>query len=234
MLGEHHANEKHHQWHSKIIAFLAGQDKQWQIGMEVFPRSKQHILNKWINKEIDEHTFIKELNWQETWSFPYDYYKPIFDLARENNIPLVALNVDRKLIQKTGKIGWKNVPKTEREGISNPTPPSKSYIRRLAVSFQRHNTQPIGDKQKQQFSRFVQQQLLWDRAMAEGITKALRNSPDRQMVAIIGSWHLIGREGVPFQLEALNVNDYFIAIPWDDHLLCDEVTDHFSDILYTP
>ena len=217
-----------------VIEQLTLNDANWQIGLEVFPRSRQALLDRWINKDIDEKNFIKQLNWDDAWSFPYEYYRPIFLLAREKSIPLVALNIERSLIRKTGKIGWENVPEKDREGITNPARPSKTYIQRLAVSFQRHNTQPIGDKQKQQFLRFLQQQLLWDRAMAQGIQQALKTQPGKRMISIIGSWHLIAKEGVPSQLEALNNPDYFIAIPWDDHLTCDEINTHFSDILYTP
>ncbi|MDH5216433.1 MAG: ChaN family lipoprotein [Gammaproteobacteria bacterium] len=234
LLGEHHGNEQHHQWHQSVIEQLTINDNRWQIGLEVFPRSRQKILDRWINKEIDEADFIKQLEWDEAWSFPYEYYRPIFLLAREKSLPLIALNVDRSLIRKTGKLGWENIPTEEREGISDPAAPSRAYIKRLAISFQRHNTQPIGDTQKQQFRRFIQQQLLWDRAMAEGIDEARKKHPDRRMISIIGSWHLIAKEGVPSQLEALNNPDYFIAIPWDDHLMCDEVSDHFADVLYSP
>lgn len=232
-LGEHHANEQHHQWQLEVLQKIT-QQGQWALGLESFPRRQQKTLDEWINKTISYDEFIRKVGWDDFWSFPSELYRPILELARERNIPLIALNVDRELIRKTGHMGWENIPGNEREGVNNPNPPDKAYVRRLAISFQKHNTHEIGDETKQHFRRFVEQQLLWDTAMAQAINDAHQAYPDRQIVSIIGSWHLIEKLGVPYQLKSLWQQQSYVAIPWDENLNCHEITGEYADVIYTP
>ncbi|MDH5544106.1 MAG: ChaN family lipoprotein [Gammaproteobacteria bacterium] len=232
-LGEHHTNESHHLWHAELLERLL-QNGNWAIGLEAFPRSSQALLDRWIRGDIDEANLRKNTNWDAVWSFPFDYYLPVLYLAQRYKSPLIALNVERELVRATRVDGWKNVPQNQREGVDDPEIPGKDYLQKLAASFQRHNTQAIGPEQKQQFQRFVEQQLLWDRAMARAVGDYRKTHPTVNILSIVGSWHLIDFHGVPFQLNSLGYSDATVLIPWDNHLNCSDLNKNFSTYIYTP
>ena len=231
LLGEHHENALHHQWQLSILKKLYVKNPQMVIGLEMFPRRMQPLLDKWINKSINQADFIKESEWDDIWAFDFNYYRPLLIFAQNNQIPLVAINVDKSLLKMVGKHGWDGIPKQHRLGISDPAKPSKPYVRQLAISFQGHYSDP-SKISKKAFLRFVQQQLLWDRAMAEAISTARQTNPGKQIVGIVGSWHIINGHGIPYQLKSLGVEKTITLVPWSEHLDCDSVNPKFADAIF--
>jgi uncharacterized iron-regulated protein len=239
LLGEHHDNVQHHRWQLQVIKDLYAIRKDLALGFEMFPRRLQPVLNQWVEELITEEEFLGLINWDSLWSFDIGYYLPIFRFAQKNHIPMYALNVDRELIELVRSRGWDAVPEQEREGLSDPAPPSREYLQKLAASFLRHNPADLegdqdrsGQQQGEKFFRFVQGQLLWDRAMAEGIAPNVRNKDSRLFVALMGSWHIVDRQGVPHQLEDLGVYDTVVLVPWDVHFDCAQVNPKFADAIF--
>jgi len=230
-LGEHHENLRHHQWQLALLKKLHEKNPNIIIGLEMFPRRVQPVLDQWIKKRINSSEFIKASEWDDIWSTDFTLYLPILAFAREKQIPLVAINVDRSLLKMVGKLGWHNIPKQHRRGIGDPAKPSKAYVRQLAISFQGHYSDP-SKATKQAFLRFVQQQLLWDRAMAEAIASAKQKNPDKQLINIVGSWHIIDGHGIPYQLKSLGIDKTLSLVPWSEHLSCTSVTKQFADAIF--
>ena len=229
LLGEHHENSAHHRWQLEIIKSLHKKQPNMAIGLEMFPRYLQHLLDDWLSRKIDNDTFINLSQWNEIWSVDFNEYRPIFEYARDNSIPLVAINVQKQLLQMVREVGWQNIPEDHRQGISDPAKPSKHYLTQLAVSFQRHFTDP-SQIDKRAFARFVEQQQLWDRVMAESLAE---NHPKYPLVVgLMGSWHIINGFGVPHQLKDLKQNQVVSYVPWDQHLDCHALTDQFASAIY--
>ncbi len=231
LLGEHHENAEHHKWQLALLKSLYKNNPRLVIGLEMFPRRMQPLLDQWISKKINQDEFIKKSEWDDIWSFDFDYYLPLLSFARDKQIPLVAINVDRALLKMTGKHGWDNIPKQHRLGISDPAKPAKAYVKQLAVSFSGHYSDPSRIT-KTAFLRFVQQQLLWDRAMAEALASAKQANPHKQIVGIVGSWHIINGHGIPHQLRSLGVDKTLTLVPWSEHLKCDGINPLFADAIF--
>jgi len=231
LLGEHHANAGHHLWQLDLLKKLHANNPNMLIGLEMFPRRMQPLLDKWVNKTIDQAGFVEKSEWDKIWAFDFNHYLPLFAFARDNQIPLVGINVDKSLLKMTGKHGWDNIPEKHRLGISDPEKPSEPYVRELAISFQGHYTDPSRISKKA-FLRFVQQQLLWDRAMAEALATTRKNNQDKQIIGIVGSWHIINGHGIPHQLKSLGVKEMLTLVPWDEHLSCDSVNPKFADAIF--
>lgn len=229
LLGEHHENSAHHQWQLKVLNEMYNKQPNMAIGLEMFPQYLQHVLDEWVNNKIDKETFIQRSQWNEIWAYDFNDYLPLFEFARDKKIPLIAINIQKALLKMSRDVGWKNIPIDHRQGITDPAQPSKNYLRQLAVSFRRHY-EPNSKIDKQAFSRFVEQQLLWDRAMAQGLAKNKTNYP--LIVGILGSWHLINGFGVPHQLQDLGQNDIVSYVPWDEHLDCESISDQFADAIF--
>ena len=107
-IGEIHGTPSIHLLQLEIIKHLHQRGKQVAVALEAFPDSKQEIFNEWIGGKLDEYAFEKI--YKETWAVPYAYYKGILEYAREEHIPLVAINADNALIGAVSKYGLREIP----------------------------------------------------------------------------------------------------------------------------
>ena len=114
LLGESHASVDHHRWQLYTLAALHGRAEKIVIGFEAFPRRLQPVLENWVAGKLSAEAFLKESEWRRVWGFDPALYMPLFQFARLNRIPMIALNVERKLVSRVGKHGWASVPILER------------------------------------------------------------------------------------------------------------------------
>ncbi|MBL4692539.1 MAG: ChaN family lipoprotein [Magnetovibrio sp.] len=223
LLAETHTNFDHHRWQLQTLAQLHAARPDMILGLESFPRRVQPILDQWVAGTLSQKEFLKQSDWNSVWKFDAKLYMGLFNFARLNRVPMLALNVDKSLTRNVSKLGWDKVPQKDRLGISDPTPPSKAYLNMLAQVYNLHdrnkdNTQlPTLDDPS--FASFVGVQVTWDVAMADALAKSLRSAQQHgrspQLVAIIGRGHLQYGYGVPHQLAAMNVQNIQVLSPWD-------------------
>ncbi len=230
LLGEHHDRADHHRWQLQTIAALAARRPAVVLGFEMFPRRAQPVLERWVAGQIDSDTLLRDTDWAHVWGFPPTLYLPLFQFARLNRVPMRALNVDRGLVARVGREGWAAVPVGEREGISDPAPATTAYETALAHALAAHAGQASGDPAARR--RFVEAQLTWDRALAEGIADAARAHPDALVIGVLGSGHLERGHGVPHQLAGLGLRDVTVLLPWDSTRSCAELVPDLADAVF--
>lgn len=259
LLGEMHTSAEHHRWQLHTLSALYSRTDRMVIGFEAFPRRVQPVLDQWVDGKLDRKAFLKAADWRTVWGFNADLYMPLFDFARMNRIPMVALNVERKLVSRVGKEGWDKIPKTEREGVGDPSPASADYRKMLAgVYLKKQQLKAMtrahgggGEKKKAEtteakapktiedvlklpeFKHFVEAQLTWDRAMAEALAKAKTDHPGALIVGVMGSGHLASFHGVPHQLSDLGIADKRVLVPVSPTRACDFIGTGHTDVIYT-
>ena len=238
LLGEHHDNLEHHRWQLQMITGLHTLNSDIVLGFEMFPRKAQPVLDRWIRGELTEQQFLEQVDWATYWTFDASLYLPLFNYARMNHIPIYALNIERSLIRQVGQQGWANIGADQREGISDPKPASQGYRQMLAGVFMQHGenhsetpSEALVAKAMAMpgFSRFVESQLVWDRAMAEAIASGVSKHPQAQFLAVLGSGHMMYRYGVPEQLKALDMPIPSVMVPWDTEFECEYIQADFAD-----
>lgn len=202
LLGEVHDDPEHHAWQLRVASALHARGRPLVIGVEMLPRSAQPALDRWVAGASSEAEFLQAVRWTETWGHDPELYLPLFRFARDRRIPMLALNVDRGLIAKVGRVGWQAVPVAEREGVGDPAPPAEAYRRSLAEVFADHGGPP-GGGDPGRLERFVQAQTTWDRAMAEAIAAGSAARPTAVIAGIVGRGHIEHGWGIPHQLEGL-------------------------------
>ena len=183
-------------WQLHTVAALHGRGGNVVIGFEAFPRRLQSVLDDWVAGKLTDEAFLKASEWRQVWGYDAALYMPLFQFARLNRIPMIALNVERTLVAQVGQKGWEAVPVSEREGLSDPAPARLAYQRELAHVYLMKKTMPPGARSlsavqgaslpepdeaavteavtQPEFKRFVEAQLTWDRAMAEALAGAKR------------------------------------------------------------
>jgi uncharacterized iron-regulated protein len=237
LLGEYHDNDDHHRWQLQTLAALQALQPNMVIGFEMFPRHVQAVLDRWVSGKLTEKQFLEQSEWGKIWNLPAELYMPLFQFARINRIPMVALNVDQKLSKAIAEKGWDAVPEVEREGVGRPAPPSGAY-RDLLFEIHRQHVSAGGKdsmkslKSDSTFRHFVESQTTWDRAMAEALARQRTTADKPLVVGIMGSAHIRFGYGVPHQLRALGIKDVgtLLALPADED--CKDVGAGLADAVF--
>lgn len=226
LLGETHTNFDHHLWQLQTIAQIHGHNPNMILGFEAFSTDVQDVLDNWVAGNLSKKDFLTQSKWNEFWRFDSNLYMPIFNFARINNVPMVALNINRSLIKKVSSGGWESVKKADRHGITNPATPSAGYMKILKDVYEQHDKEKdkhgkeIKNQNSDDFDRFVDVQLTWDRAFAQNIASSLNENSGSVMVNIIGRGHIDYGFGVQSQLSSLGVSDVIALSPWDSFEDC--------------
>jgi uncharacterized iron-regulated protein len=249
LLGEEHGNAEHHRWQLHTLAALYGRKADMVLGFEMFPRRVQPALDRWVRGELDVESFLEAADWKKVWTFDPELYLPLFHFARQNRIPMVALNVERSLVARVGREGWAAVPGDEREGVSDPKPASRAYRESLArvyaakqalgLTGEDAQTEEDGAApdlsaimEREDFARFVEAQLTWDRAMAEALAAAARRAPDALIVGVVGRGHAEHGYSVPSQLADLGLEDSAVLLPVSATALCEPESEYLADAVF--
>lgn len=138
MLGETHPNVEHHRWQLAMISALHGRRPNIVLGFEAFPRAVQPVLDRWVAGELSEDAFLEATGWSRNWGFDPELYLPMFHFARLNQVPIVALNIERDFVSRIRDEGLDSIPEGERRGIIEPRAPSEAYLESLSEVFGQH------------------------------------------------------------------------------------------------
>jgi uncharacterized iron-regulated protein len=192
-VGETHTRYDHHLVQLEIIRRLHALHPDLAIGMEFFQQPFQQHLDDYINGDLDEREMLRRTEYYDRWRYDYRLYAPVLRYAREQGIPLVALNLATELTQKVSRTGLDSLSEAERAQLPNDIDRSdKAYAQRLEDVFKQH---PEG--QAPNFEQFLTAQLLWDEGMAQRIVDYLTAHPATYMVVLAGSGHLAYGSGIP-------------------------------------
>jgi uncharacterized iron-regulated protein len=241
LLGEQHDLEDHHRWQLQVISALHAQRPDMVIGFEMFPRRVQNVLDRWVAGQLTTQAFLAQAEWDQVWSFPPQIYLPLFEFARINRIPMVALNIERKLTRAISEKGWHSIPVAEREGVGRAASPPQAYREFLQgmhlahLSTRRHAQAAQPAETASRFENFLDAQITWDRAMAEALAKRVTvpDSPRRPLVVgVMGSGHLRHGHGVPHQLRDLGVQRIFTLLPVSTATECQDFQAGLADAVF--
>ncbi len=193
-IGESHDQLEHHQIQVTILQDLLARGKEVAIGMEMFERTQQPVLDRWSQGRLTEETFLKEVQWEKTWSMDYQLYRPILEVAKSHRLKVVGLNVERNLVRKVAKHGREHLPPEERAKLPEMGPIDEGYLTYLKKIFRDHEGGTA-----ETFDRFYQAQSLWDEGMAETLSHFLRSTEGvpQIVVVIAGSGHIAFDFGIP-------------------------------------
>ncbi len=194
-IGEGHTNYEDHMLQLEIIRAMYEHDPRLAIGMEMFSRSSQAVLDRYLAGELDEKSFLKESHYFKTWRFDYRLYRNIINFARHNHLPVIALNLEKDIVSRVFKGGGPGSLDSEQ---TSSLPPDRNldepgYRERIASAYMMH----AGQNHSGDFSSFLQAQALWDETMAETIAEYMLTHPDERMAIIAGRGHVDKKNAIP-------------------------------------
>jgi len=209
-VGERHTNYEDHKVQLEVIMSLHKQGRRFAIGMEMFQRPFQHVLDGYIAGTIDEKEFLKDTEYFERWKFDYNLYKEIIEFAKAENIPVIALNLRSEIIDTVSKGGIDALTEEEKKELPEDMDMTdEDYRERLRKIFLQHEQSGSRD-----FGNFVQSQILWDETMAHTINQYLGDNPGSQIVVLAGTGHIVYDSGIPQRVFRLNKKEYVTLVPY--------------------
>lgn len=207
-VGEEHTRYDHHLNQLEIIKRLHDLDPNMAIGVEYFQQPFQQQVDDYIAGRISENEFLRATEYFQRWGYDYRLYAPIFRYAREQRIPVRALNVPTALVSTVAKVGIAGLAEKQRAYLpQNIERADEDYRNRLRDAFEAHP----GAK-PEAFNHFVEAQLVWDEGMAESAATYLNANKSRRLVILAGAGHVVFGAGIPKRLARRTNATYAIVL----------------------
>jgi len=224
-LGELHDRAYDHRAQLEILRELHARSPNIAIAMEMFYRPFQGAIDAYLAGDIDEAELVERTEYETRWGYPWELYAPILRFARDRGIPVIAANVPIEITRQVAAGGLDSLGPNDLQyapPIDEIDLSDADYRAALYDIFQMHARMGAGhaatggeesgaeESESEEsesgepehgnddgFDRFFAAQVLWDETIAESIAIALRDDPDRQVIAILGRGHVAYDFGVP-------------------------------------
>ena len=220
-IGERHDRFAHHINQLQIIKKMHNAGYKLAVGMEMFQKPFQQVVNDYLAGRIDEREFLQKTEYFSRWRYDYNLYKPIIDYIKQQNLPLVALNIQGDISRKVAREGIYNLSDKEKKQLPRSINFSNErYRRNLNEVFPLHK----GQAELKDFSFFLQAQILWDEAMAESAQQFLTGNPESKLVILAGNGHIIHKYGIPERLYRRNHEPFTVVV--QDEEIEDGIADY--------
>ncbi|MDV3347518.1 iron-regulated protein [Leptolyngbyaceae cyanobacterium CCMR0082] len=200
-LGETHTDKADHVAQLEIIKAMHGANGDIAIGLEMFQRPFQSVLDQYIAGQITEAELVEQSEYETRWGFDWELYAPIIRYAQSNQIPLIALNTPREITRKVARQGLASLTGddlTYIPPIDDIDTSDENYQAMVAQVFGHHgghgNSGPS-------FENFFAAQVLWDETMAETIADYVTTAPDTQVIVLAGEGHVVFGFGIPSRVQ---------------------------------
>lgn len=189
-LGEKHTAVDHHAIQLKIIKNLLLKYPDTVVGMEMFDRTYQPILDRWSAGELDEQDFLEKVHWYANWKFDFTLYKEILLFVKANHVKLVGLNLPAHLPSKIAVGGIANLSQEDKKHIAEHIDITNTRHREYVEKIFRHHKL----RGRENFDYFYAAQCAWEDTMAESIAHYENHD---KIIVLAGNGHIIKKFGVP-------------------------------------
>ena len=205
-IGERHTSYGDHKAELDVIMSLHKKGRKIAVGMEMFQRPFQKVIDQYLSGAIGERDMLKRTEYFKRWGYDYHLYREILEFAKAKGIPVVALNLRSEIIDKVSAGGIDALSEKERKEIPQDMDMSDAdYRTRMRSIFESH---PPGGT----FENFYQSQILWDETMAHSAADFLKEQPGYQLVVLAGAEHIMYDSGIPRRLKRITGRDYTTLI----------------------
>ncbi|GAB4248035.1 ChaN family lipoprotein [Deferrisoma sp.] len=195
-VGETHDNVFDHEVELRILKGLTERfPGRVALGLEMLRRPYQEGVDRFLAGEMGEREFVREV-WAKSWgpqSWPY--YREILLYARENRIPVLALNAGRDLTRAAVRVDeLEDLDPELRDRLPKDLDLDDPYHRAFIQGiFGGHS------KGTSHGDAFYRVQAIWDETMAETAARFLADPEHRDMrlVVFAGGNHVRYGFGVP-------------------------------------
>jgi len=207
-VGESHTEFSSHLNQLKIIKAMYKNNPKLSIGMEMFQKQFQKHLDEFVLGKISEKEMLIKTEYFKRWKYDYELYRPIMLFAKENRIPIVALNIDREITKKVVGGGFDSLSKEQLAEVPSAINfNNEKYKEQLRGVYGMHQSERF-----ENFEQFYHAQLLWDESMATNMVNFLNKNPNYSMAVLAGNGHVMHGYGIPSRAERRGISEYKIVL----------------------
>jgi uncharacterized iron-regulated protein len=205
LIGEEHDDKQGHEEKLKLIEAL-NEQYSIQVGMEMFERDQQILLDEYFKDLISEKTFEKEARlWNN-----FSDYKPILEFCKKKSISLHASNAPRRYVRLVSQKGLYSLTELSEQ--------AKQYFAPIYMInsfrdelYEKKIKNSLGNHSDTNLENMYLAQNLWDATMTETILKSLENKKNK-FIHINGRYHSDENLGITHRLKKLKVKVLTISI----------------------
>jgi uncharacterized iron-regulated protein len=166
------------------------------VALEMLPRTAQTPLDAYARGNISEAAFLEQTDWQRSWGFPFESYRPVLQAAIRWRSPLLALNAARSLTRQIAREGLAAGRASAGESFPELVLDDAEHRAFFAAAMGQHAGDLHGDLEK-----YYAAQVTWDETMAESAARWLGSQgPNAQLLILAGAGHC-HRSAIPRRLE---------------------------------
>ncbi|MBX2986546.1 MAG: ChaN family lipoprotein [Bdellovibrionaceae bacterium] len=93
LLGDFHALRQSQKAHGRFLQGLRdSSSRPLVLGVECLRVADQKAVEAYLAGRLSEKKFLEKVKWDKHWGFPWEHYRPLFQWARQNGVPVWALN----------------------------------------------------------------------------------------------------------------------------------------------
>jgi uncharacterized iron-regulated protein len=193
--GEEHNDSTGHYLEYTLFKKLAQKYPQKAaLSMEMFETDCQNVLDEYLSGFILEKNMITDARaWHN-----YKDYRPMVELAKTENIPVVAANAPHRYVNMVNRLGLSSL------GLLNTI--SRSYLPPLPIDtatgdYYDKFLQAMGGHASMGGMHLFQSQNLWDATMGWSIARFAKKNKHWKIFQINGGFHSEGKLGAAAQLK---------------------------------
>jgi hypothetical protein len=91
MMGDFHALHQSQKAQLRILRSLPA-DRKIILAVEFFEAQDQDKVSRFLSGKMSEKEFLRSIQWQLKWGFPWEHYRGLMRWAQKNKVSVVALN----------------------------------------------------------------------------------------------------------------------------------------------
>lgn len=187
--GDFHAYAQSQRAHLRILRDLVPHQRI-QLALECLPANAGPAIRSYLSGKMSEKKFLQEVDWDRSWGFPWEHYRPLMELARDRGIEVTGLNsrISAGLAQRDQQMA-QIISRLRRED-----PEALVYVvvgewhlahshlpRRLRVGLKDHELMVLFQDVEQLYFRLA-------KAQSEGVTDYLKGAGNRFCVMFSPPW----------------------------------------------
>ncbi|WP_231839121.1 ChaN family lipoprotein [Bdellovibrio bacteriovorus] len=91
MVGDFHALHQSQKAQARILRHIP-KDRKTILAVEFLEAADQEKIDRYMSGKMSERDFLKSVQWQTKWGFPWEYYRPLLRWAQKNKVAVRGIN----------------------------------------------------------------------------------------------------------------------------------------------
>jgi uncharacterized iron-regulated protein len=202
---EHNDSTAHYLEYALFKGLTEKYPHKTALSMEMFQTDCQLVLSEYLNGLIREKNLISDARaWPN-----YKDYRPLVELAKLNQLPVIAANAPSRYTNMVTRNGLNSLQQLDAQALSYLPP---LPIDTATGAYYDKFVQIMGGHEAMAGMQIYQSQSLWDATMGWSIARFFKSHPDYKILQLNGGFHSEEKLGAVAQLKKYAPNVRILTV----------------------